>query len=278
MLQNNSLIVSLSVSQWTARKMDKKVTTEVIDQHNAASDAGRWNKLLVAKEHTDAIQKIASEARTFHYENTLAWGENNERLLPSKNYFTYVSKVNEIKGRFHAAVADFLKKYDYVIDEAKVRLNGTFNAKDYPTRYEAEDKFRFKISFMPVPSDDIRIELSNEEVASLREAIGTEINDRLQDAVKGTWDRIKERLTAMKERLSDPKAIFRDSLFDNLSELIGLLPKLNVTDDPNITAICTEMRRLCVDPNSVRSNDNLRSQKAQEVEQVLNKFSGFFQS
>lgn len=92
MLQKNSLIVSLSVSQWTARRHDKEITKEVKNTHNASEDAGRYNKLLVAKEHTDPINKVAGKARTFHYENTLPWGDNNERLLPTKNYFKYVKK------------------------------------------------------------------------------------------------------------------------------------------------------------------------------------------
>jgi len=50
MLQENSLIVSLSVSQWTGRKHDKTITNEVHKSHNASDDAGRYNKLLVRPE------------------------------------------------------------------------------------------------------------------------------------------------------------------------------------------------------------------------------------
>ena len=80
----------------------------------------------------------------------------------------------------------------------------------------------------------------------------------------------------MKERLSDEKAIFRDSLFENLKELIDLLPKLNVTNDINIAKICNEMKSLVVSPDAVRNNVTLRNEKAQQVNDLLNKFGAYF--
>lgn len=46
MLQTTSIVVSLSIGQWTARRLDKKVTNEVNTQHSASEDAGRYNKLF----------------------------------------------------------------------------------------------------------------------------------------------------------------------------------------------------------------------------------------
>lgn len=275
-IKNNSIVVSLSVSQWTARKLDKKITDEVNSQHNATNDAGRYNKLLVAKEFTEAVQKVANKARVFHYENTLCWGDNNERLLPSKNYFTYINEINKLKGEFQSAVAVFLSNYDNVIEDAKRRLNGMFREQDYPTRSEIEEKFGFKTTFMPVPDNDFRVQLSTDEVDKLRESLQAEITDRLTQAVDGIWDRIKEQLKAMKDRLSDEKSIFRDSLFENLKELIDLLPKLNVTNDINIAKVCNEMQKLVVAPDAVRNNTTLRNQKATEVNDILNKFGAYF--
>lgn len=79
-LTEKAMLVRLSISQWTARKYDKKISREVASLHNTSSDAGRYNKVLIAKQAIEAIQKIVSESRTYHYINTLAWeGRNNER-------------------------------------------------------------------------------------------------------------------------------------------------------------------------------------------------------
>lgn len=276
MLQNKSIVVSFSVSQWTARKLDKKVTDDVNKTHAASNDAGRYNKLLAAKEHTEDVAKIANKARTFHYENTLPWGDNNERLLPSANYFLYVSAMNEMKAEFETAVSRLLGNYDAVIADAKVRLNGMFREADYPTRSEITEKYSFRTSFFPVPDNDFRVQIDSSELDKLREALGAEINNRLGDAVKDIWKRISDQLTHMRDKLSDAKAIFRDSLFENLNEIIELIPRLNVTGDKNIYAICDEMRKLVVSPDAVRGNDSIRATKAKEVKDVMDKFSGFF--
>lgn len=277
MLKTNSLIVSLSVSQWVARKHDKTITNEVKTNHNAADDAGRYNKLLVSKQHTDPINQVVGRARTFHYENTLSWGDNNERLLPTKNYFSYVTEMSKFKSEFEQAVALFFKNYDDVIAEAKVRLNGMFKESDYPSKVEIQNKFGFKTSFMPVPDNDVRVELQNEEVDKLRESIELEINNRITGAVNDIWARIKDTIGKMRDKLADTDAIFRDSLFENISDLAKLLPRLNVTNDINIANVCNDIQGLISDPNAIRNNKQLRQNKAEEAEQILAKFSQFFQ-
>lgn len=276
MLQNESLIVSLSVSQWTGRKLDKKITDEVNTSHNASDDAGRYNKLLVAKEHTEAISKLAGQARTFHYDNTLPWGDNNERLLPTKNYFTYVQKMAELKAEFEQAISEFFANYDKVIADARVRLNGMFRESDYPTKGDISSKFGFRTTFMPVPNNDIRVGLVTGEVDKLKLAIESEINNRLADAVKDIWARIKTQVGHMRDKLADEKGIFRDSLFENLNDLVQLLPCLNVTNDINIAKVCNDLKGLMEDPAAVRNNAGLRATKADEADAILNKFSSFF--
>ena len=49
-LSTRAMLVSLSISQWSGRRLDREITDEVNQQHNAAADAGRYNKLLLPKE------------------------------------------------------------------------------------------------------------------------------------------------------------------------------------------------------------------------------------
>jgi hypothetical protein len=275
-LQDSSLIVTLKLSQWTARKLDRKVTDEVNTQHNASADAGRYNKLLVSKEHMEKIQKIVNAVRTYHYQQTLNWGDNNERLLTTENFFDYSSQMQKYQGEFEKEVKAFLKNYDRVIEEAKVRLNGMFREADYPNRSEIQEKFGFDYKFFPVPDSDMRVKLGKADVKKLTEKLEAEINTRIGEAVKDVWGRVKEQLVHMKEKLSNSEAIFRDSLFGNLKELVALIPKLNVTKDANIARVCNEMAGLVADPDDVRNNPSVRSQKAKEVDAMMKKFGSFF--
>lgn len=274
-IATKSLIAILSISQWTARRYDKKATKEVNDKNNAQDDAGRYNKLLVAKETLEKIVAIAGRARAYHYENTLPWGENNERLLSTDNYFAYIQKMAEFRDEFDREVATFLSNYDQYVLQSRLRLGDLFLQEDYPSRLEIESKFGLKTSFLPVQETDFRVQLSDEEIQKLKASVGVEINNRINVAVKDIWNRVKEQLQKMKDRLSNADAVFRDTLFENLNDLIELLPKLNVTGDLEIAKVCNELLSLKADPESVRRNPTLRSQKAQQVDAILNKFGNF---
>ena len=104
------MLVYLNISFWAARKYDRKISQEIENQYNA-DDAGRYNKILIAKEHLANIQKIISAARTFHYENTLPWSDNGGRLLPSTNYFAYVKAIQCYKDDFEREVSNFIRVY-----------------------------------------------------------------------------------------------------------------------------------------------------------------------
>jgi len=276
MLQEKAITVNLTINQWSARKHDKKISNEVEQQHNA-KDAGRYNKALIAKEELAKIQKAASAVRNFHYENTLPWGDNGDRLLPSANYFTYVGSMQGYKNEFENSVREFLQNYESVVLEAKIRLNGMFNQSDYPNREQIINKFGFNTCFLPLPETDFRINVGQAEVNALRLSMESEINERIKNAMQDIKTRIKEQLEHMKEKLSVNDAVFRDSLFENLRDIINLIPKLNITGDSTINDICEDMKALLVEnPDSVRQSAMIRSRKAQEVENILNKFEDFF--
>lgn len=272
-LTEKALLATLNICQWSARKYDKKATQEVNDNHGA-TDAGRFNKALIAKDHLKEIGTVANEARNFHYDNTLPWDDNGQRLLPAANYFEYVQSMALLKNKFEGLVREFCKGYPQMINEAQQRLNGLFNSADYPAN--VADKFEVKTTFMPMPeAQDFRLNLNSQEVEKLRADIEGEVNSRFAQAHKDIYKRIATQLKAMHERLNQPDVVFRDTLFENLRELIDLLPRLNIADDPNITALTAELKTVYADPAAVRTNTMLRAEKAAQVEDILNNMTGF---
>lgn len=272
-LTEKALLVTLNICQWSARKFDKKATDEVNHNHGS-TDAGRFNKALVSRDHLQEIGKLANEARTFHYENTLPWGDNGERLLPSSNYFEYTQALAVFKNKFDGLVREFCKSYPLMIDEARRRLNGLFEERDYPAN--VADKFQVKTMFMPVPeSADFRLNLNAQEVESLRGKIEDEIGRRFAAAQHDIYVRIADQLKRMHERLKDTEAVFRNTLFENLRELCDLLPRLNLANDPQITALTQELKQVYTDPDAVRKDTRLRADKAAQVEDILTRMGGF---
>src|SRR5262249_49231809 len=158
-IQTKSMLATLSISMFSPRKTDKKVTREVIDQHQAAESAGKFVKQLLPEEALEAIKKLQNEARQFHYENTLPWSDEGGRILPSAHYMTYVDKMREFGARFDPLVDAFLERYEEYKETARSRLNGMFNPNDYPSKERVRKKFKFKSAFLPFPDGaDFRVE------------------------------------------------------------------------------------------------------------------------
>ena len=91
-LSDRALLVQLSISQWTARKYDKKVTQDVASSHGVSTSAGRYNKVLLPmNDLLDRVHKKSTLIRTKFYENTLPWGIEGTMMLPSANYLKFVT-------------------------------------------------------------------------------------------------------------------------------------------------------------------------------------------
>ena len=131
-LKESAMLVSVHISTWSGRKYDKKATAEVNELHGS-TNAGKFNKILVDEEAVKAVTKIASAAREYFYKNTLAWDDYGRRLLPSTNYFEFMTGVGDFKDKYQRSVEEFITKYQELIDGARQRLNGLFNESDYPT-------------------------------------------------------------------------------------------------------------------------------------------------
>lgn len=273
-LQESGLLVNLTISHWRGSKLDKKVTKEIEDLHQT-NKSGRYTKDLVTNEDLREINKAYTAIREFHISNTLPWDNSGARLLPAANYFTYVEKLGKLKMDYDNAVQAFITNWDFILASARIRLNGLFNIHDYPTVSELKDKFGVVSVMLPVPDADFRVSLTEAERDQLKKQAEQEIQNRMDYAQKENWNRIHEQLLRMKTIFETDGKVF-ESLFDSLVDLINILPKFNITNDVKILEVCEELKQLVVDPKDVRKHKEVRSEKANQVDQILAKFGMMF--
>ena len=107
LLSQKAVLASLSISQWSARKLDKKATEEIHARNHAEPHAGRYNKLLITREGLQKVQHAAGEARTFQYAMTQPWMDDGARLLPSALFIDYANRIRDLKAEFHHADDEF---------------------------------------------------------------------------------------------------------------------------------------------------------------------------
>jgi hypothetical protein len=274
-LQDRAMLTVLTISQWTNRKHDKIVSAEVEVSH-AAKDAGRYNKQLINKAALDPISKIAGAARDYHYKVTLPWGNNGERLLPAALFLDYAENMRMYKDTFAQRAREFVGIYPDLVRDARTRLGSMYNALDYPAASDIADKFDIATSFTPVPSaNDFRVDLSEEYVDKIKSEITSAVEERQRDAVKHCWDRVRDVVGKIHERLEDKDKTFRDSLIENARELVSILPALNITGDPELISIEADVKTLLVHPDVLRNNPVTRSETAVRAAEIMKRMEAF---
>lgn len=277
-LPQKAMLVNLSISQWGNRKNDKAAALKVSEDFNSEESAGRFHKLLIAKEALKKINSAVSSARAFHYSNTLPWNDNGDRILPALNYIEYTTELRKLKNDFNNAIDELIQNYPTLIEEAKVMLGTLYNSDDYPQVNKIRSKFDFVTDFYPLPvAEDFRVMLADEEITQLQSALTDRAEVRFQSAMRDLYQRLFEVVSKAADKLKDPKATFHDTLIGNIVEITELLPKLNITNDPALE----ELRKIVEDklcqkePTELRTDINARKEVAADAQAILDAMSAY---
>jgi len=284
-LSTCAMLVEFNASVWTARKLDRSTTDEVVSNKNAASkDAARVNKnLLAGRTELDVVQQAVSKARQFVYDNTLPWSDSGLRLLPTINFMKFTERMNAFDEEIATLVKDFVAIYPTLITAQAMALGDMFKRDDYPTANDVVSKFSFRVNYMPVPaSGDLRVDVGNAAQDELRKKLDALTQERVDSAMADVRARLVEHMKRMSDRLTtdyvagEPKGRrFHDSLVDGALELCDLTKALNVVGDTALEGARKELEQLLVGvtPNDLRKNEAVREDTKKAVDALLNKFS-----
>jgi hypothetical protein len=284
-LDTCAMLVEFNASVWTARKLDKGTTDEVISTKSAmAKDAARVNKnLLAGRPELDAINQQVGKVRTFVYDNTLPWSDSGLRLLPTVNFMTFTAKMGEYEEEFNRMVDDFVQTYPTLITAQAMALGDMFKRDEYPTAQAIAEKFRFRVGYMPVPTaGDFRVDVGNEAQAELKQQLEKLQAERVETAMADVRARLGEHLRRMSDRLAvdvingEVKTRrFHDSLVSGALELCDIVKSLNVVGDANLEDTRRSLANLLsgVEPDDLRKNMEVRTDVRTQVDQLLDKFA-----
>lgn len=276
-LNDRALLVQLSISQWTARKYDKKATRQVADANGTTMDAGRYNKaLLPMNDLLDNIHKKTTYIRQKFYDNTLPWGIEGTMMLPTANYLSFMSDFRKERGEWNVLVDTFVQNYDGLVSNAQRILGSLYDHSDYPSSVDIRQKFHMDMAVFPVPSTDFRVSIGSDELTRIQQDVERRVQEAQSKAMTEVWQRLHDRVKHMAEKLADPKAIFRDSMIENAREICALLPRLNFSDDPNLEAMRQQVEAsLLRHPDALRNDPDLRRDTAAEAKKIMDAMSVF---
>tara|TARA_R110000822_G_scaffold6164_4_gene25853 strand:- start:1122 stop:1973 length:852 start_codon:yes stop_codon:yes gene_type:complete len=277
-LSDRALLVQLSISQWTARKHDKRASKEVTEANAASTSAGRFNKsLLPMNDYLDNVHKKSGLIRNMYYDNTLPWGVEGTQMLPSANYLAFMTEFRKQKAEWEQLVSEFIDHYDYLKANAQRFLGTLYNDADYPVATEIISKFKMDMAVFPVPSNDFRVSIGSDELNRIQQDVERRVQEAQTTATRDVWQRLFDKVEKIAERLSDPTSKFRDSLIENAREMCELLPRLNFTDDPQLEAMRQEVESKLVSMSVevLRSDPLVRRNTAADAKAIMDKMSVF---
>ena len=279
-ISEKAVLVRLSIKSIGNSKTDVRVTTSTIERENMQAGSGKWQKQLWPTEAIKPLTQLQGVIRTYHYENTLPWNDEGQRILPLTNHEAYTAAFRKFKSDWERAAGEFVAKFDTWLDWARTAHNGAFDRKNYPkTAERLARKFDLITAFDPVPTaDDFRVTLSEAEMTLLRSDLDNRIEQAVAAAQQDLWRRLAEPLAKMVERLSDPGAKFRDSLVGNLAEIVGLIPRLNLTGDVKLQEFADEVGSTLatLDPEHLRKDNLARRQAADKAREISARMAGYF--
>ena len=280
-----AMLVEFNASVWTARKLDRTTTDEVVaTKHAAAKDAARVNKhLLAGRTELEVIQQAVGRARQYVYDKTSPWSDSGLRLLPNTSFISFTEKLDDFEHEFTAIVKSFVAIYPSLITAQAMALGDMFKRDDYPSANEIMTKFSFRVNYMPVPtSGDFRVDVGNAAQAELKAKLDKLTQERIDHAMADVRERLGSHLKRMSDRLTTdyvqgeakPRR-FHDTLVEGALELCDLTKALNIVND---TALETARRNLeqvlvGVTPTELRKNEAVRQDVKKNVDAILNKFS-----
>jgi len=292
-----SMLVEFNASVWTARKLDRKVSDEVVASKSAGSKAAaRVNKnLLAGRPELDVIQNHVTAVRNYVYDNTLPWSDSGLRLLPTIRFMAFNARMQDEENTYWDLCKSFVTVYPSLITAQAMALGDMFKREEYPAPDTIAHKFGFSVNYMPVPTaGDFRVDVGNDAQRELQDKLTALADERVSKAMDAVRLRIKGHLERMVDRLGvdvvagDAKPrCFHDSMIEGGFELCDLVKGLNVVGDTDLEAARASLEQ-CLAGVSVRTKksgaemsvaDTLREDMQQrsavksQVEGMLNKFN-----
>jgi hypothetical protein len=279
-----AMLVEFNASVWTARKLDKSTTDEVTSNKNAAKDAARVNKhLLAGRTELEVIQQAVGRARQYVYDNTSPWSDSGLRLLPNTRFIKFAERMNEFDEEIAALVKAFIVIYPSLITAQAMALGDMFRRDDFPTPNDLVTKFSFRVNYMPVPTaGDFRVDVGNKAQEELKAKLEALTQERIDHAMADVRARLGERLKRISDRLTTDYVQgeaktrrFHDTLVDGALEMCDLAKSLNIINDPALETARRELEQLLigVTPSELRKDETIRQDVKKNVNAILDKFN-----
>lgn len=296
-LTENAVVVRFSCGQWSGTARDDDMAEEIREEKNAKKPP-RVTVPLAIDNELDALSKVVTECRTWHYKHTFpfefgastpadpkktAKKENKGKklaglaLVPIDMFEEYCRTMQGYRLKIEGMAQSVVDNYDELIDKAERAQNGMFKREKYPTKEELERRYHFDLVFEPVPADHFLTKITCDALKQAEKEHQARLEEAKAAAFKESFARLHKVVNHAFESLANPKKVFRDSLVENIVELVGILPKMNITGDVMLDELVKEAQSNLTQflPKELREDPVIRKDAADKAKAILDKMAGY---
>lgn len=226
---------------------------------------------------------------------TLSWSKGTH-LLPAEAMDDFERDFNKAKAEWDDLVKQVGETYDKSVEQAELPaphgLGKLFNRHWFPPVEEVVAKYSIELKPYRLLSDpdhvnDIRVNLPQEKLNKMREAIEQENSEITKRANEEVLNRIVSTLQALadgldrhgkKEKGAKRASKFSDNTVEKINELADVAKKLNVTGDARINAAVDAVMKDLTDlqPDELREDKGKREKVRDKAQKIVDDLSDMF--
>ncbi len=287
-LHSDSVLVYVTASVWTARRLDKKASRTLNRDAGASQAAARVHKNLLAdadQQLKNILAKVQA-ARRLVDDNTLPWDDVGYRICSNARVLKLAAEFDEVRQQFANEVNHLLTIYPALREDGMRALGDLATPEDYPDVLTLRDKFRLRLSITPCASTfvtAVRRGITDEQTALLERHYQARVRGQQEAALTAAWQRLKDDAELLASRLavgSDGKREhrLRDATVENLRDTARTLKELNVFKSEALDTLCGEVETMLhgVTVDTLRSSDTAAEKTRLEAEALVDKLAAMF--
>lgn len=281
-METRFVLCSIETRAWTGQMTDSATSHEVTSNKKAASDAGKFVKVLVKSSALARIRNAAGRARAVLYGGSVPW-LSSSHLVKAERMGDINKQISECKTEFDSAVAQFIEEYPRLLEGAAARLGELFNAADYPAASALPSKFSFAVTWYPfTQASPAMLAAFDAEAAKLIESsvadaierskkeAHAEMIDRATETVEGAAMALKRY--GDKEAAGE-RAVLREARVESLTtaavDLVDYTFPADTQKAQAISDVAAEIRGVAEEGvDSLKENEAARNQAAARLASI----------
>ena len=276
-LRRMAAAVRVHFTWWgTHKTLTNQQKEEVGIAHSADSRLLTAGKKLIDTRH-DAFRKLTSlRTRVINYwrGTTLPFTEPGIRLLRQSDVEIFVHAMQGFREELHEAEQDLNAAFDQIKQDARQRLGRLFDPRDYPDIIRGLFDVSWDFPTIEPPSYLMRI--SPENYQQEQERVARQFSQAVELAEQAFIGEFTKLVGHLAQRLQDDgsgeRKVFRDTAVTNLLEFFERFRHLSIRSNDDLEKLVEQAQDLVrgVQPQTLRTNDQMRQQIAEQMGQVQN--------